>query len=194
MQVDRRPDDCRICSKPTASSVSEKKRLTLLGLSAEPVRHIMKCYILESLRITDFSFEEPQFHAGDYICSSCVILLSSYDKAKKLFEELEQAVIPTAERSPSVVFPIRRRHARPPGDLTSTSKRLRLEPLAMGLPGHGQPSVAPAPAPVKVYAIIVCMCNIYSRSCMHIIMHVQLNTFLYMHSFFHWSYNWLCML
>ena len=36
-------------------------------------------YILESLRITDFSFEKPQFHAGDYICSSCVALLTSYD-------------------------------------------------------------------------------------------------------------------
>ena len=79
MQVDQRPDDCHICSKSTASSVSEKKKLTLLGSSAEPVRHILKCYILESLRITDFSFEEPQFHAGDYICSSCVTLLTSYD-------------------------------------------------------------------------------------------------------------------
>ena len=145
MQVDRRPDDWRICSKPTASSISQK-RLTLFGLSAEPVRHIMKCYILESLWITDFSFEKPQFHAGDYICSSCVTLLTSYDKAKKRFEELEQAVkttlqaaIPTAERSPSVVSPIGRRRARPPGGLTSTSKRLRLEPVAMGLPGHGQP-------------------------------------------------------
>ena len=26
MQVDRRPDDCRICFKPTTSSVSERKK------------------------------------------------------------------------------------------------------------------------------------------------------------------------
>ena len=163
MQVDRRPDDCRICWKPTASSVSEKKkRLTILGSSAEPLRHIIKTYLLESLQITDFSFEEPQFHTGDYICSSCITLLTNYDKAKKRFKELEQAVktslqaaIPSAvqasvERSPSVFSPIGRRRTRPPGGLTSTPKRLRLEPVAMG-----QPTVAPAP--VKVYAIIVCM-------------------------------------
>ena len=93
MQVDLRPDDCRICWKPTASSVSEKKkRLAILGSSAEPVRHIIKTYLLESLQIANFSFEEPQFHASDYICSSCITLLTNYDKAKKRFKELEQAV------------------------------------------------------------------------------------------------------
>ena len=69
MQDDRRPDDCHICWKTTASSMSEKmKRLAILGSSAEPVRHIIKTYLLESLQIANFSFEEPQFHASDYIC------------------------------------------------------------------------------------------------------------------------------
>ena len=60
MQVNRRPDNCRICLKLLASSVSEKKkRLTLLGSSAEPVHHIIKSYLLDSLWITNFSFKEP---------------------------------------------------------------------------------------------------------------------------------------
>ena len=76
MQVNQRPDNYRIFLKPSASSVSEK-RLAIPGSSAEPVQHI-KAYLLNSLQILDFSFEEPQFHAGDYICSSCIILVIYY--------------------------------------------------------------------------------------------------------------------
>ena len=142
MQVDRRPDDCCICWKSTASSVSEKKkRLAILGSSAEPVRHIIKTYLLESLQIANFSFEEPQFHASDYICSSCITLLTNYDKAKKRFKELEQAVKTSLQAAiPSAVQSfVERRRVRPPGGLTYTPKQLRLAPVGMG-----QPSVAPA--------------------------------------------------
>ena len=100
MQVDRRPDDCRICFKPTTSSVSEKKkRLALFGF---------KTYVLESLLIPDFSFEEPHFQAGDYICFSCITLLNSYDKAKKRFHELEQSVRTSLLADVGSTYPLRR--------------------------------------------------------------------------------------
>lgn len=170
MQDDRSPGDCRICSKSTASVSEKKKRLILLGSSAEPVRQIIKCYLLESYQIADFSFEEPQFRAGDYICSSCIALLTNYDKAKKRFHELEEAVkaslqaaIPVAVQPPveqeGVVSPIGRRRARPLGGVTSTPKRLRLESLATGLPKHAQPGGAP----VKVCYNWMCS----SQSCIH---------------------------
>ena len=108
-QVDRRPDDCRICFKPTTSSVSErKKRLALFGFSAEPVCHIIKTYVLESLLIPDFSFEELHFQAGDCICFSCITLLNSYDKAKKRFHELEQSVRTSLLADVGSMYPLRR--------------------------------------------------------------------------------------
>ena len=163
MQVDRRPDDCRICFKPTTSSVSErKKRLALFGYSAEPVRHIIKTYVLESLLIPDFSFEEPHFQAGDYICFSCITLLNSYDKAKKRFHELEQSVrtslqaaIPTTAQqvfSTSPLSPIGIRRPTPPGGWTSTPKRLRLE--AARLPRPSEPTGVSAPVKVCITIIM----------------------------------------
>ena len=163
MEVDRRSDDCCICFKPTASSLSEKKkRLTLLGISAEPLRHTIKSFLLKSLLIPDFSFEEPQFRAGDYICSGCITLLNNYDKAKKRVKELEQAVKTTLQaiirttvqpESPSsiAVSPIiSRRRSRSPGGLTSTPKRSRFGFESQGLPQDREPTDERLSASVKV--------------------------------------------
>ena len=90
MQVDLQPYECHICPKLTVSSLSEKKRLVLSGNSAETVREIIKSIELENLLIPNFSFIEPLFRAGDYICFTCITLLNTYDKAKKRLEELKQ--------------------------------------------------------------------------------------------------------
>ena len=133
--------NCRLCRKSTTTSLSDlKKRLSFFSAGAEPVRHIIKSFIRDSFSIEDFTFEEHEFHVGDYICHSCNLLFTNYDKAKKRLEELQeevksclQAIIPATVPPPCepdsspIVSPLGRRLPRP-GVWTSTPKRLRLEP------------------------------------------------------------------
>ena len=85
-------DDCCICFKSTvATTVDKKKRLVLLGASAQPVRDVIQSFFLESLDVPNFFFD-THFHASDYICSSCILLLTNYNKARKRFKELEEEV------------------------------------------------------------------------------------------------------
>ena len=107
--MQRSPVDCRLCRKSTAKSLSDlKKRLSLFSAGAEHVCQVIKSFIETNCFITHFSFEEPEFCADDYVCSSCIALLTSYEKAKKRLEELQgevksclQSIMPATVSFPS---------------------------------------------------------------------------------------------
>jgi len=83
----------RFCRKSTAKSLSNlRKKLSLFSAGAEHVHQVIKSFIESNCFITNFSFEEPEFCANDYVCSSCCALLTSYEKAKKGLEELQGEV------------------------------------------------------------------------------------------------------
>ena len=170
--MQRSPDDCRLCRKSTSTSLSDlKKRLSLLSAGAEHVRQIIKSFIETSCFIAHFTFEEPEFCASDYMCSSCISLLTNYEKAKKRLEVLQgemktclQDIMPAtlpppweSESSP-IVSPLGRRRTRPPV-LTSTPKRLRLEAR--------EQSSFPSSIESEEARVKVCICS-YLHACMQL--------------------------
>ena len=151
--MENNPDNCRICSKATASASERRKRLALLGDSAEPVRRIIKSFLQESVLVP--ASNEPQYSAGDYICYVCITLLSNYEKVRKQQRELEeivksklQAAFPAvvhplieSEFSP-IISPLGRRGSRPPATVTSTPKCLRYDfgEISSGMEPHDNPT------------------------------------------------------
>ena len=160
--MSRRPDDCCICFQSTAASTAaKKKRLVILGRSAQSVHDIIKAFFQEHLLLPNFSCEEPHFHAEDFICSNCISLLTNYHKTRNRLDELKgevktllQASLPATmqqfvpEPTTSPISPPLRavgRRTRASATMTST-KRLRVEPRE--LPGAG--AAAAETARVKV--------------------------------------------
>ena len=152
--MEKNPGNCRICSKPTASASERRKRLALLGDSAESVRQIIKSFLQESLFTRGLISNEPRFCEGDFICNACIILLNNYDKVRKQLRELEeivrsklQAAFPAVVQplfepqcSP-IVSPLGRRRSRPASAVTSTPKRLRYAEISSDMEPRDNPRV-----------------------------------------------------
>ena len=62
----RSSDDCSICFTSTVATTADRKRLVLLGTSAQPVRDVIKSCFMECLEVRNFPFE-AHFHAGDFL-------------------------------------------------------------------------------------------------------------------------------
>ena len=96
------------CQKLTTKSLSDlKKRLSLFSAGAEHIRQLIKSFIKTNCFTTNFSFEEPEFCADDYVCLSCITLLTSYEKATKRLEELQGKVMSCLQSiTPATVPPL----------------------------------------------------------------------------------------
>ena len=185
--MEKNPGNCRICSKPTASASERRKRLALLGDSAESVRQIIKSFLQESLFTRGLISSEPRFCEGDFICNACITVLNNYEKVRKQHRELEEIVRSKLQAAfPAVVqplfepqcspivsaSPLGRRRSRPAPAVTSTPKRLRYHSGDAEISSDMEPR--DNPTRVKVQQIIRTVYYVYAITYMYILRHIYI--------------------